>query len=817
MRAILQDFRYTLRALWNSPGFTAVAALTLALGIAANTAVFSWLDAVLLRPLPGVADHRRLAVMEISTSGFNNDAILASYADYRAARDNLRLVSGIAAYTFAAFNLGDGENPERVWGELVSGNYFAVLGVKPLLGRVFSPEEYGDKPGAYPVAVIGERLWRRRFNADPGIVGATIRLNRRTLTVVGVAPAEFRGSVPGSIREIWAPLMMTPQLAGASEKIFQDGSRNYWTLARLRPGITVEQARAEAAALMRRLAQTDPRTYEGLSATMLPVWKAHNGGSQSATREPLLLMMGVCVIVLAIVCANVANLLLARSIGRRKALTIRLALGASRWRIARQLLAESLLLAALGAFASLPLARLLARSVFWLLPPHGNAVGLDIQLSGNVLAFTILVCVAAAVASGLAPVLQTVRTDVIEVLKESGRGGSSGGHARRLRSVLVAAEVALALVALVGAGLFASSFRTAAAIHPGFDTRNLAVAQFYLSTSGYSADQGKQFCLRLRDRLKSAPGIADAVYANRTPGVGLSPWSTIQVEGYTPARGENMKIYFNVVAPGYFGVMRIPQVEGRDFTEQDDVKTARVVIVNDSFARRFFAGRSAIGRKVRFRGQWSLVAGVVKDSTYHNLTESPVPFIYSPFRQQYASDMSIAFFVRGAGDAEGALGTLRREAAAIDPGVGMADAMPMAEQLTYSLLPLKVMACLLTVLGAISLLLAAVGLYSVMAYAVSQRTNEIGLRMALGAPPLRVLAMVVGQGMRIAGAGLLAGIAAALAAARLVSSMLVRVSAADPAIFAGAALFLASVAVLACYIPARRATKVDPIVALRYE
>ncbi|HUL77683.1 MAG TPA: ABC transporter permease [Vicinamibacteria bacterium] len=818
MKSLFQDLRFGLRVLLNSPGFTAVAVLTLALGIAANTTVFSWIDTILVHPIQGASDTNRLVVLEIMTSGWNGGTVNASHDDYRFARENLKLLSGIALYTPTTFNLGEGGGAERVWGELVSGNYFAVLGVKPLLGRVFLPEEYTDKPGAFPVAVISERLWRNRFGADPGVVGKAVRVNRYPLTVVGVTPNDFRGTHPGLAYEMWVPLMMTPQLTGASERIFTNGSRNYWMIARLAPRVTIEQARAELLALVQRAIEANPDANDGLSATLLPVWLARRSGAQSLMRAPLQILMAVCVVLLLIVCANVGNLLLARSIARQKEFSIRVALGAGRGRLARQLLTEALLLSAMGALAAAPLAGVMGGSLRWLLPPTSVPLALDVRPSPDILAFTILICVATALLSGVPPVLQAIRPDVNETLKEGGRGGTSGARSQRLRGLLVVSEVALALVALVGAGLFVKSFRTASAIDPGFDPRDVSVAAFQPSTAGYSAEEGKVFCSQVAERLRSAPGVMGVAYSNMVPlGFGLSPWLEIEPEGYAATRGENMKIYYNAVSPGFFDVLRLPRVDGRDFSDQDDHGAAPVMIVNQSFARRFFGDMAPIGRRVRYWGEWATVVGVVKDMKYHSLAETPQPFFYLPFRQVYSRDWSVAWYVRGTGRADTAQAALRREAAAVDPGVTLVDAMPLTDYIGGCLFAQKVAATLLGALAALCLLLSAVGIYGVMSYSVSQRTHEIGIRVALGAQRWAVIGMVVRQGMALTVVGLAAGMAAAFAATRLVGSMLVNMSATDRVVFAGAPLFLATVALLASYFPARRATRVEPTLALRCE
>ena len=825
MHTLLQDLRYGVRLWWNSPGFTAVVVLTLALGIGASTTVFSWTDAVLLRPLPGAGNAHELLSFETLTP--DGEFITNSYPDYRDYRDHLKLLAGLAMAQPNALSIGEADHAQRIWGELVSGNYFAVLGVRPVLGRAFLPEEYGDKPGAYPVAVISHRLWRTRFNSDPGVIGRTVHLNRHELTVVGVAPPEFRGSMAGLAFDIWAPVVMGPQLNGIGEWMLRDRkTRNLMGVARLGPGVNLEQARAEIAGLARQLARMDPYTNGGISATVLPLWKSHFG-AQSLLLAPLQILAAVCGVLLLIVCANVANLLLARWTARQKEFSVRLALGAGRGRLARQCLTETLLLAAVGAAAAVPLALWMAGSLGYLLPPSSFPIALDIQLNGRILSFAALICVAAAVISGLAPALASARPDVNEGLKEGGRSATAGARPNRMRGLLVLSEVALALVALIGAGLFARSFQAARRISPGFEPNNVLLADFYLSTSGYGPEQRKQFCLRLRERLESAPGVVAVGYSDMVPlGFGTSWWEDLQIEGYLPGRSENMKIYRNVVAPGYFRLMRIPLVDGRDFTEHDDEKSLPVMIVNDAFARRFFAGANPIGRRVRGWGRWFTIVGVAKQSKYHHLAEAPIPYFYVPFRQVYRADMSIAFSVRTAGDPNGALAALRREVRGIDPNVAVFDAMPLTEYMGACLFPQKMAASLLSVLGGLSLLLAGVGLYSVMAYSVTQRTHEIGVRMALGARPGDVLRLVMGQGMALALAGLVLGLGVALGLWRVVAGMssgsamggggaLLSVSAADPLTYFGAALFRAAVAALASGVPAIRAARVDPMTSLR--
>lgn len=815
MHTFIQDLRYGFRVLRGSPGFTFVAVLTLALGIAVNTTVFSWIDTVLLRDLPGTTGGDRLVAIEEIEPKLEGHNI--SYPDYRDYCDNLKLLSGIAlSDNPKPFSIGEGERAQRAWGELVTGNYFDVLGVKPFLGRLFLPEERDEKIGAHPVAVISHRLWRSRFGANPAIVGKTIRVNRHELTIVGVAPPGFGGISRGLVFDIWVPMTMGQPL-NVGRYLNARGSHPFQAIARLRDGATVEAARAEIVALASRLAAQYPATNYGISATVVPEVEAH-AGAQSLLRAPLKLLMAMCGVVLLIACVNVANLLLARSASRQKELSIRLALGAGRHRIARQMLTESLVLASLGAFAGIPLAMWMGPTLGYLAPNMiGLPISVDVPLSGMALFFTVLISAAAAVLSGISPAIHAIRADMNEALKEGGRSGSSSAASHRMRSVFVVSEVALALVTLVGAGLFISSFRSARTTNPGFNASNVLISQFQLSGAGYDPLQRDQFCTRLRERLLSAPGIVSVSYADVIPlGFGLGPGVGFQIDGYMPARGEDMSAGRTLVAPGYFNTLRIPMLSGRDFTTLDNPDTEPSVIVNQAFARRYFNGADPVGRKMKAWGKTVTIIGLVKDSKYYYLNEPRRPYVYGLMRNSFVPTQ-VTFYVRTAADPADALVTLRREAAAIDPNVGAFDAMPLDEYIAGPLFPHRIAASFVTALAIVSLILAAVGLYSVMAYAVSERTHEIGIRMALGAQPRAVLGMVIRKGALLTAAGLLAGVAVALTASRLVASMLVGVSPTDPVVFGGAAAFLGSVAFLSSYLPARRATRVNPMNALRHQ
>ena len=828
MNSLLQDMQHALRMMKRNPGFTAITVLTLALGIATSTTVFGWVDAILLHPLPGVEQPDRLVALETTTPG--GEFVTNSYPDYRDFRDHLKLVDGIAVTRPVAFSVGKEDHAERVWGELVSGNFFSVLGVKPERGRTFLPAEYGDKPGAFPVAVISDRFWRSHFGADPQITGKSIWINQHELTIVGVAPTEFRGSSPGAAFDVWVPYMMQPILNGVGEWMLRDRKdRNMIGIARLKQGVTLEQAREELAALAGRMAKADADTNEGLSATFLPIAKSHFG-AQSLLLAPLRVLMGVCVVVLLIVCANVANLLLARATARHKEFSTRMALGAGRARLAQLVLTESLVFAVAAAVVGIAASQWMGRVLLLLLPKGQMAMAVHGGVNGPVLLFATLLCLLIALLAGLVPALHLGRADLTERLNEAGRSGMTGTGSHRMRSLLVAAEVSLALVALIGAGLFARSFAALREIKPGFNPNQVLLSQFYLSTNGYNLEQRKQFSIRLREKLESAPGVTNVAYSDGVP-LGFEPswWEDLNVEGYTPSRSENMKIFRNVISPGYLSLLRIPMIEGRDFTEQDDEKTNPVMIVNQTFVKRFFAGRNPVGRRIQGWGEWFTVVGVVQDSKYHYPGEAPLPYFYVPFRQVYRADMQLAYYVRTVGNPNNALAMVRQKVKEIDPNVTVFDAVPLTEYIGASLFPQKVAASMLTVLGALAVILAAVGLYSVMSYSVVQRTHEIGIRMALGARPEDVLRLVVRQGLLLASAGMLAGFAMAIAVARSLSALsfagsamgtggkLLGVSATDPLIYVGSALFLTAVALLAAYIPATRAAKVEPMEALRYE
>jgi putative ABC transport system permease protein len=818
-----RNLRFALRVLKNSPGFTAVAVITLGLGIAANTTVFGWVDTILLRPIPGVSKAHELAALEGVGPGGDRLGQFP-HPDFRDFQRQMTQASGVVAAHTAFFTIGPPDHPQRVLGQVVSANFFSVLAVEPFLGRMLKPEEDRDTPGAFPYAVISHRLWRTYFREDTGVVGQAVRINGHPYTLVGVARPDFAGTIGGAALDVWVPLSM----------IIQTGTLNTWAasdrnarfldvIVRVKPGVTIEQARDEARAVAARIAAAHPDTHRGVGASMVPIWRA-SYGLQSNLRDPLRILMAVCILVLLIACANVANLLMARSVSRQREFGIRIALGADRWQLLRLLLTEVMVLAGAGALAGVLLAQWLGGSLSYVLPafdsPVRNAIEplLNPKPSATVLLFTALIAIGAALLSTVVPALHAGRVDLNETLKEGGRGGSSGARSHRARGALVIAEVALAAMALIGAGLSVRSFQKLARVNLGFEPRNVLVAHFHLSTNGYSLSQEKQFNRSLRLRLEAAPGIEHVSYGNAVP-VSIFAGGTDRVQAFGTEADERgvIRLQQNVVAPGYFRLMGIPLLEGRDFTERDDLNTDPVIVVNETFARLYFDGKYPIGRKVRVSGNWSTVVGMVKDSKYRTPAEGATAYFYGSFGQMFWSGHDNFVYIR-ARDLDEARGTLRREVAALDPNKGLYELSTLEEYTQAGLFGERVAASLLSALGILALALAAVGLYSVMAYAVSERTQEIGIRMALGAPRHQVLGLMLRRGLVMTITGLAAGIVSAIAAARVLSSAIeTPISADEPAVFAVATLTVILTAALASYIPARRATKVDPLTALRTE
>jgi predicted permease len=813
MGTLLQDLRYGIRMLAKNPGFTAVAVLSLALGIGGNATVFSWLEAVLLHPLALVQNSNELVDVEsIMPDGEYHTSSYPNYKDYR---DQNHVFSGMIGFELVGTNLKLEKElqPQRNWGLIVTENYFDLLGVNAARGRVFHADE-AHGPNSDPYIILSDGLWRRRFGADPKVIGTSVQINQHPFTVIGIAPRGFGGSIVGIAAEYFVPMLMQPQ-ALPGESLEERNPTFIHMMGRLKPGVTLEQARAEMTTIARQLEQQYPGTNRNVGAYVCPVWQAHYG-LQTFLLPVLAFLMVVVVLVLLIACANVANLLLARATVREKEIAIRSALGADRARLIRQLLAESLLLAGLGGIAGILLTLWTSNFLTVFMPPAHLPVGLPLGVDGRILGFTLALSIVTGVIFGLAPALQISRPNVNASLKDGGRTASSSSGQHRLRNLLVVTETILAVVLLAGAGLLVRSLRSAVASSPGFRADHVLLTAFDLRGNGYSNDNAAAFFEQLTDRLKSVPGVEGATLERYVPMwfTGRS-YTEPELEGYAPRPGEKNLIDYNVVGANYFSIMQIPIVSGREFTTQDRLETPRVCIVNQTMAERFWPGQNPVGRHVgTWERQWT-IAGVVKDIKYHSLSEQPEPFLYVPFSQHTGGDANI--LVRTSGDPLKLLPQVREQVRSLDPGVAILESDTVSELLSVSLFAYRTAALLAAVLGGLGLLLAAMGIYGVLSYSVSQRSHEIGIRMALGAAPKDVLSLVVGQGMRLTFVGVSLGLIAALGTMHLLGSLLYGVTSTDPLTFASVMAVLSAVALIACYIPARRAMAVDPMVALRHE
>ena len=820
-----QDLRTGARLLKKSPGFTLVAVFSLALGIGANTAIFTIINAVFLHPLP-VENPSQLAQMftrdtltvDTNTNFQITPTSLPNYEDYR---DQNMVFTGLAADTFPIpLNWGGQTEPVRLLGILVSPNFFDVLGIKAYRGRTFSPDE-GKKVGADPVIVLSYALWAHRFGSDDKIIGQSISLNATSYTVIGVAPPNFKGIVSLAPPEVlWIPLSMRDYVLSGQLKDLENHRRMRWIsiVGRLKPGITVDQAGASLKTIAASLEKEYPRDNKGRTCEVYPLSESALGINQ---RKQFSLagtvLMSVVGLVLLIACVNLANLLLAQASKREKELSLRAALGAGRFRLVRQLLTESTLLSLIGGAAGL-LVAFWGRKVLWSFrPPFLPDGSIDLSFDSRVLLFTLAVSLLTGFIFGIIPALKASNTDLNEILKVGGRGGTLGWSHNRMRSLLVVSEIALALVALVGAGLFLRSMQKAQQINPGFESKSLFQYNFDLAALRYDPNHGQQFFLDAVERAKSVPGVADAaISSNGLFGGGIA--GTIFREGeQTDPNNRGTLITLNSVTPGYFSTLRIPILSGRDFNGFDREKTAPVAIVNQTMAKLLWPGQEAIGKHFYIVVDPTKyeVVGVVGTTVVGQIGEDPQPQAYFPLRQQYSPFGTLA--VRTTGNPEALLGAVRVQIQQIDRNLALTNGLTIGDLISQGLWAARMGAALLGIFGFLALILASIGIYGVLSYSVAQRTSEIGIRMALGAQSKQVLSLVLRQGMLLAVVGSVLGILVALPVTRLASTLLYGVSPADPLTYISITLLLIVVALLACYVPARRATRIDPLVALRFE
>ncbi|HEY2855026.1 MAG TPA: ABC transporter permease [Gemmatimonadaceae bacterium] len=815
LESILMDVRYALRQMRRVPTMSSVIVITLAIGIAATATVFSWTRSVLLDPLPGTRAPERIFALETTTA--SGSWTPTSWLDYRDLRRYLRSFDGLAAAYPTSLALGDAAHSERVWGELVSANFFEVLRVQPALGGFF-PSTVEENEGAQPLAVISYELWQRRWHGDSSVVGSVVDINQFPFRVVGVASRAFHGSMSGEEFDVWVPAAMLGQIVPTGGWWLRDrGTRTFRVLARLRDGVNFNAARAEVESFTAFMASVNGAVSKGMEGRLMPIWQSH-WGAQDALREPLVVLLVACGLVLLIVCANAASLLLARATARARELGLRLALGAPRARLIRQLLTEASLLAISGATLGLLGAAWLARSLNSLLPSFARPALLAPHVDRSVLAFTALLAIAVTVLAGIVPALQGSRAALGEALSSGGRGTAGNRGAARARRTLVTLEMALAVVSLVGAGLFFESFRHTRAVSPGFDAQDVAMASVSVTLAGYDSARAEAFLSNVADRLSHEPGVQAASYTDYVPlSLGAGSWEELRVEGYAPAPNENMKLYRAAIGPDYFKVLRVPLVAGREFTLADDSAHVPVMIVNDAFVRHFLGGGAALGVRVHGWGRWFTIVGVVKDTKFYRLSDAPTPYFYVPVRQVYRPEYGYAVLLRTAGAVPEAVRAIEQAVRALDPGVPVFNAMPLETYVDGPLEGQHAAMQLLILLALIASLLAAIGLYGIVSYAVTQRTKEIGVRVALGAQHRDVLQVVAAQMGRLLFVGVAIGLAASVAVARLVGSMLYQVPPADFGVFSFATLTMIVISILATSVPARRALRIAPVLALREE
>ena len=812
----MKDIRYAIRGLVKRPGFVAIAVITLALGIGANTAIFSLVNTVLLRSLPV---DRPNEIVSVAMRGKDDSMSAFSYPNYKDFRDRNDVLSGLLVYRFVPLSLSRGSANERIWGYEVSGNYFDVLHVKAIQGRTFLSEEDQTKL-SHPVVVISYDSWQRRFGGDPNLVGKDLLINNHQFRVIGIAPEGFKGTELVYSPEIWLTASMMEWAEPGATWIDNRKAKNFFGVGRLKSGVSSRQAEASLNLLTQQLAKEYPDSNEGQSVRIVPpgfILPDLRGAVVSFTW----VMMAAVGLVLLVTCTNLAGLMLARATDRRKEIAIRLAMGANRLRLIRQLLTESILLSFVGGAAGLLLALWIIKVLLALKPPIDFPLALDVGVDWRVLLFSLSISIAAGAIFGLAPALQATRPNILGTLKDTAAQGGAGKT--RLRSVLVVAQIAISLVVLITAGLVVRTLQQLQTMNPGFDTQNGLMMSFDLGLQGYDETHGQQFYRQLIERLQSLPGVESAAVSSYIPLTLNYNSNNFFIEGKPAERGENLpQAMVASVGPGYFKTMRTPVLQGREFTEQDEAKSETVATVNETLVRRFMpelgTSADAIGKRFSFRGPggpFLRIVGVAKDGKYFNIAEDPRPFIWTPMSQDYSSNGILV--VRSKGNPDSLFASVRSEVQSLDPNLPLFDVKTLSEHMKLALFPAKVAATVLGVFGLVALLLSAIGVYGITSYAVAQRTHEIGVRLALGAQFGDVLRLVLRHGLKLTIIGAAIGLFGAYLATRAITSVLYGVSATDPLTFGGVSLLLVGVALVACYIPARRATKVEPLIALRNE
>jgi predicted permease len=809
METLFQDIRYALRSLRKSPGFALVAILTIGLAIGLNTMVFTWVERLVLRPLPGVPQSEELVSLQPQYQGGGGGL---GYLDYRDWRDGARAFEGVATYAQLELSARASGPAQQAWGEVVSWNLFNVLRVRPILGRTFRPDEEAQ---AVPVAVISHALWQRAFGGDSGVVGRHLALNGRDFTVIGVTPPEFAGSVVALRSDVWIPVTLVELVTGWNGALSVRGWRFLEAaIARRRPGVSLEQARQDINGVNRRMAEANPLLR---NSTVL-ARRYTDTGASSYLRPVMGALLGVTVLVLLTACANLANLLLARASARQREMGVRLAVGAGRARLIRQLLTESLVLTLCGGVVGVLIALWGKDVALALIPTTGFPIAIDLSVDARVLGVAAGVTVATGIAFGLVPALQASKVELVPALRD----GAASGSARRsrLQSGLVTAQVALSLVSLVCAGLFVRGLQRARTVDTGIrQPEHVLLADVNTFAAGYSDSAGAVLVDRMLERVRAVPGVRSASVATQLPlGFGGFADISLEIDGYAFRPDEGRSALINWVSAQYFETAGVPIVRGRSISEQDRPGAPPVVVVNEAFARRFWPGQDPIGKRLRSGGStglWRMVVGVSRDVKGRSLAAAAPPIFYRPIQQAYNSRFTL--HVRADGDPRALQQVLRRTFEELDPNLAFNNVRTMAEHMGAATFVQRIGAWLLSLFGALALVLAAVGLYGVLSYSVAQRTREIGVRVALGASRRNVLGLVVGRAMRLTAIGLGVGLLFAAGVGQLLRSQIFGVSPLDPVTFVVVILLLTAVAFLAAWLPARRAARVDPIVALQSE
>jgi predicted permease len=807
----VQDLHYALRTLARQPAFTVAAVLSLALGIGASTLIFTVINAAFLAPLPIAGGDRLVAV--VTTDESYPGYLPASYPNFEDFRDRNDVLSGLVVWQFLGMNMTGGERPERLFGQMVSGGYFDLLGVHAALGRTFLPED-DAAPGKNPVAVISHALWQRRFGSDPHVVGSKVRINGHELTITGVTPAGFFGTNRITACDVWIPTSMYTQISRFRASFHDRSFRMFQMMGRLRPGVSVSQADAAFRSLARNLERTYPEVDKGWGAAVVPLSHATLDVENRPKFVQGSLFLAIIVgLLLLMTCANLASLLLARSEARRPEMAIRLAVGAGRRRILRQLLTESAVLALLGGASGLLLSQWGSRAIWRMRPPFlADDTPLVLGVDARVLAFTLLVSLLTGVLFGLLPAWRSTRPDLSPTLRAAAQ---AGGRGRRLGVLapLSVAQLALAVVALIGAGLFLRSLTNAERIDPGFAAERLAVLSFDLAAQGYDEVHGRDLDRRVLARAASVPGVQSATLSSHRPLNRVGVLVALRVEGLDPAQ-RVPPVRTEAVGRDYFKTVGIPLLKGRDFSAIDRDGAPRVAIVNETLARRYWPGMEPIGKRFTVGDDKGFiqVVGLARDAKYVDMGEAPQPYFYQPLEQAYAP--LVTLWARTA-HPEGLAETLRREVQSLAPDLPLTDVGTAGARVQQSLWAARLGASLLAGFGSLALLLAAVGVYGVTSYSVSQRRREIGIRLALGATRGQLLGLIVGQTCAILAAGMTLGLALALSGRRLVANMLYGIDAANLATYVAVCCFLAAVALLSSFLPARRATRVDALRVLR--